>query len=287
MPCGNWSYCILDWLWREGSQTSPLYSSQIQDMLRSERPHLNRRERNLSEHRDMKFTAVVFDLFGTLVGDFSRHRYDAVYRQMADAVAAPLDDFRQAFGQSLRDRSVGVYETIEHNIAHVCRQLGLSPSTHAVQRAAAHRYAFIRHTMTPSRDVLETLASLKQSGLRLGLISNCGPDVPQLWPEIALSTHIDTALFSCREGLQKPAPALYHSACQRLQHAPSACLYVGDGSSEELTGAGQVGMLPVLKRTDLGNVYDHVRPEVASWQGHAVDEIRELPALIAELEAAS
>ncbi len=231
----------------------------------------------------MTFAAVVFDLFGTLVDDFSRHRYDQVYRQMADAVAAPLDDFRRAFGQSLRDRSVGVYDTIEQNIAHVCAQLGLSPSMSAVQAAAAHRYAFIRRTMTPSPDVLDTLSTLKQAGLRLGLISNCGPDVPQLWPEIALSAHMDTALFSCRERLQKPASELYHIACQRLQHPPSACLYVGDGSSEELTGAKQVGMVPVLKRTNLGNVYDSVRPEVASWRGHMIDEIRELPALITKL----
>lgn len=179
---------------------------------------------------------------------------------------APRDDFRQAFGQSLRDRTVGVFDTIEQNIAHVCAQLGLSPSPDAVQ-AAAHRYAFIRSTITPRQDVLDTLAALRQAGLRLGLISNCGPDVPQLWPEIALSTHIDTALFSCRERLQKPALALYHTACQRLQHPPSACLYVGDGSSEELTGAKQAGMIPVLKRTNLGNVYDHVRPEVAAWRG--------------------
>ncbi len=245
----------------------------------------NGRERELNGHVDMKFTAVIFDLFGTLVDDFSRHRYDGVYRQMANAVEAPLDEFRQAFGQSLRDRSVGVFDTIEDNIAHVCAQLGLTPSPAAVQVAAAHRYAFIRSTITPRQDVLDTLARLKQTGLNLGLISNCGPDVPQLWPEIALSAHIDAALFSCRERLQKPALGLYHAACQRLQHPPSVCLYVGDGSSEELTGARQAGLVPVLKRTNLGNVYDNVRPEVASWQGHAVDEIRELPALIAELEA--
>ncbi len=233
----------------------------------------------------MKVTAVIFDLFGTLVGDFSRQTYDVVYRYMAQAVDAPLDDFRQAFGQSLQDRSVGVYDTIEQNIAHVCTQLGLSPTPAAIAAAAEHRYAFIRDTITPRQDVLDTLAALRQSGLRLGLISNCGPDVPKLWPQIPLAAHIDTALFSCRERLQKPALELYHSACHRLQHPPSACVYVGDGSSEELTGATQAGMVPVLKRTNLVNVYDNVRPEVASWRGHAVDEIRELPALITALQA--
>lgn len=233
----------------------------------------------------MIFTAIIFDLFGTLVGDFSRHAYDVVYRHMAQALDVPLDDFRRAFGQSFQDRSVGVYDTIEHNIIHVCNQLGLSPSPAAVQRAAAQRYAFIRDTITPSQAVIDTLATLKDMGLRLGLISNCGPDVPELWPQVPLAQHMDTALFSCRERLQKPASELYHRACQRLQQIPSACIYVGDGSSEELTGAGRVGMVPVLKRTNLENVYDHVRPEVASWQGHAVDEIRELPGLIAELQA--
>ena len=33
--------------------------------------------------------------------------------------ARRLNDFRQAFGQSFRDRSVGVYDTIEQNIARV------------------------------------------------------------------------------------------------------------------------------------------------------------------------
>lgn len=233
----------------------------------------------------MQLTAVIFDLFGTLVSDFSRHSYDTVYQHMAQALDVPLDDFRQAFGQSFQDRSVGVYGTIEQNIAHVCSQLGLSPSPDAVQQAAAHRYAFIRDTITPSQEVIETLAALKQMGLRLGLISNCGPDVPELWPQISLATYIDAALFSCCERLQKPALELYHRACHRLHHPPSACVYVGDGSSEELTGAKQAGMVAVLKRTNLGNVYDHVRPEVASWQGHAVDEIRELPALMTELQA--
>lgn len=98
-----------------------------------------------------KFTAVIFDLFGTLVRDFSRHDYDVVYQHMARAVNAPLDDFRRAFGQSYQDRSVGVYDTIEQNITHVCAQLGLSPSPDAVQRAAAYRYTFVRDTITPTK----------------------------------------------------------------------------------------------------------------------------------------
>ncbi|MDE0554652.1 MAG: HAD family hydrolase, partial [Candidatus Poribacteria bacterium] len=64
---------------------------------------------------------------------------------------------------------------------------------------------------------------------------------------------------------------------------PHECLYVGDGSGEELAGVAAVGMLPILKRVDLTDVYDPHRPEVENWQGIAIDEIAELPDIVVEL----
>ena len=61
------------------------------------------------------------------------------------------------------------------------------------------------------------------------------------------------------------------------------CIYVGDGSDKELTTAAALGMLPILKRTDLTDVYDPHRPEVENWQGIAIDEIVELCAIVSEL----
>ncbi len=76
----------------------------------------------------MKYTAIIFDLFGTLIGDFSRTRYEDVYVCMARAVQLPSDVFRHAFGQTFHDRTIGQYASIEQNIAHVCTQLGMSPT---------------------------------------------------------------------------------------------------------------------------------------------------------------
>lgn len=39
---------------------------------------------------------------------------------------------------------------------------------------------------------------------------------------------------------------IYRLACDGLGLDPSGCIYVGDGSSQELTGALEVGMRPVL-----------------------------------------
>ncbi len=61
------------------------------------------------------------------------------------------------------------------------------------------------------------------------------------------------------------------------------CLYVGDGSNEELTAAAAIGMLPILKQADLTDVYDPDRPEVENWQGTVIDEILDLCGIVSEM----
>ena len=87
----------------------------------------------------------------------------------------------------------------------------------------------------------------------------------------------------CRARLKKPSHRIYEIACERLKVQPQECLYVGDGSSEELTAAASVGMLSILKRADLTDVYDPHRTEVENWQGIAIDKIAELCDIVSEL----
>jgi putative hydrolase of the HAD superfamily len=69
---------------------------------------------------------------------------------------------------------------------------------------------------------------------------------------------------------------MYATAAARLGVPAEACVYVGDGSYEELRGAAQIGMHPVLKRVDLGDVYDPNRDEVKRWKGTAITTIAEI-----------
>ena len=121
-------------------------------------------------------------------------------------------------------------------------------------------------------------------GLRLGLLSDCGPDVPQLWPQCPLAPLIDSAVFSCQEGRKKPDPLLYHTVAQRLGVSASACVYVGDGSSDELRGATVAGRVPILRWMPLENVYDHDRTDVITWDGMAVHAIEELPQVLMQMQ---
>ena len=224
----------------------------------------------------MRYRAIVFDLFGTLVRSFTRQEYDQVNARMAAAVGVPYAEFWRLMGETYRDSCLGRYGCYEDLVADVCGRAGVEANTAHIEQAARFHYAFMAAALAPEPDVLDALDRLKQRGLSLGLISDCGPSVPALFAQSPCARLIDVPVFSCEERIKKPASAIYGRACQRLKISAQECIYVGDGSSQELTGAAAAGMRPVLKRTDLHDVYDRHRPEVESWRGPAVDAIGEL-----------
>jgi putative hydrolase of the HAD superfamily len=67
----------------------------------------------------MPYQAIIFDLFGTLVQDFSRSQYDRVLAQMAEAVGAPYRECWHLKGQTYPDRCLGRYPSTEEHIAQI------------------------------------------------------------------------------------------------------------------------------------------------------------------------
>ena len=52
-------------------------------------------------------------------------------------------------------------------------------------------------------------------------------------------------MLSYEQGIGKPDPAIYLRTAEELEVSPEECLYVGDGGSNELFTAKEVGMKPV------------------------------------------
>ncbi len=230
----------------------------------------------------MSYKAVIFDLYGTLVGNFSLQAYNKVQEKMAKILGVPYPKFWQAMGETIKDRSLGNLSA-EENIVEVCRRLGVKVDRAQIKQTVFLKDEFTRNSIIPEPEVVEALDLLKRNNLRIGLMTNCNSAVPRFFPASPLAQYIDAPVFSCEEGIKKPSPRIYEIACERLKVEPQVCLYVGDGSDKELTTAAALGMLPILKRTDLTDVYDPHRPEVENWQGHTIDEISELCNIISEL----
>lgn len=227
----------------------------------------------------MKFTAVIFDLFGTLVDDFGSSA-GQMNQELAAALGVPYEPFMQLWSQTLQMRAIGAFQTVEASIEHVCRAMEMQVGAEQIKKAVEIRLQYTRQALKPRPDAEATLAQLKHQGHKLGLLSNCSIEIPILWRETAFANLIDTPIFSSRARLKKPDPRIYHLACERLDVMPDSCLYIADGEDYELAAAASVGLHPVLIRTPLRKHDGRLHQEAREWQGTMIASLPEVLELV-------
>lgn len=228
----------------------------------------------------MTYRAVIFDLFGTLIDNFTHSAHEAVLQEMAAVLGVSGDPFVRGWLGSYELRNRGAFAATEGNIAYVLGEMGASAEQGAVQRAAGLRLEFTRRCLQPREDAIPTLEAIRARGLKLGLVSDCATEVPELWESTPFAPLFTVAIFSCLVKTKKPDPAIYLMACEQLEVAPQECLYVGDGSSRELSGAAAVGMHPVLIRAPHEQHADTFRVDYEEWEGEVVERLTEVLALL-------
>jgi putative hydrolase of the HAD superfamily len=148
-----------------------------------------------------------------------------------------------------------------------------------VSEAIEWRVDIARRALVPEPGAVETLEDLRRRGTRTGLISNCTEEVALVWPETPFAGLLDTAVFSATAGCMKPDREIYELALAQLDVPASETLFVGDGANDELRGARDVGMTPVL--ADL----DGIEPwaPVEDWTGLRVTAIPQVLDLLERL----
>jgi putative hydrolase of the HAD superfamily len=209
---------------------------------------------------------VIFDLFHTLVGFVDDDR-DRVVAEMAGMVGVPAAALVQAYNDTWRQR-VTQWD-VERTVRLLSERVGGRPSADSIARAARHRRdlgARILAAVTPT--TLDVLDRLRYHGARLALVSNATADTAEVWPHSALAARFDVAVFSCDVGVAKPEPAIYLTAVEGLGATPAECVYVGDGSSDELIGAAALGMT-VVRTTEFSD-------SDPSWRGRTIAGLSEL-----------
>ena len=227
-----------------------------------------------------RYDAVIFDLFGTLIDFLPDEDYELAVSQVADILSVPFDDFKRVWSASRNTRDLGTFGSVEGDLRNALDTLGLPIPPDKVAQAAKIRLDLYWRNLEPRAGAVETLAALRALGLKTGLITVCAPELHQLWSGSALSPLMDAAVFSCIEGLTKPDPEIYLTACRRLQVTPERCLYVGDGGYRELAGAQVVGMHPVMiERGCKGSVGARFG-DIEEWSGDYISELPEILTLV-------
>lgn len=139
---------------------------------------------------------------------------------------------------------------------------------------------FYARKMRP--EVPTMLASLRDRGFRLGVISNVVSlgQVPHSLESNGLSHYFEVVVTSSGLGCRKPNPGIFLEAARRMNLPPSACAYVGDTISRDVVGARRAGYALVIQiKSFLTDVSD--RGAAAEAPDAVVKDLSEVPEVVA------
>ncbi len=219
----------------------------------------------------MKYQAVVFDLWQTLV-PWPVESARRMHASLAAHFGLDPDDFREVWLRGRREREIG---PIEPHFRSLAEEIGFAGDVMPVIKA---RRDWTLESLVPRPDAVATLEELRRRGHRLGMISACSQDVPDVWEETPFAGLFDSAVFSCSVGVSKPDRRIYELACEELQVEPGDCLFVGDGANDELPGAERAGMASVQLRAP----GEPLTEEGERWDGASMERLSDVLELVRE-----
>ena len=226
----------------------------------------------------MVIRAVVFDLFVTLTDFDAERRRPALEAELAAAAGVDPAPFSALMRATFTARVTGAMGDTRSTLAALFERLGRPPPATLLDELVSLRYEQQRAVLVPRAGALEAVRAVRAAGYATGILTDCTADTADLWPTLPYAGAVDAVSFSCAVGRRKPDPAGYLDIARQLGVAPAACLYVGDGASDELAGAGEVGMTAILLETPLDATF---RYDAGAWSGPSIASLDELPGLLA------
>jgi putative hydrolase of the HAD superfamily len=122
--------------------------------------------------------------------------------------------------------------------------------------------------------VPEALASLREQGLRLLVVSNSDGSVERGLAEVGLRSYFSAVIDSAIVGFEKPDPRIFEHALERAGVSGRRALHVGDLYHADVTGARAAGVNALLL------------DPFGDWDGVDCERARDLVELAERMRAA-
>ena len=125
-------------------------------------------------------------------------------------------------------------------------------------------YKVIHRVRLVYPEVVSTLNTLADSGVRMAIISNTTN--PEFIKEkelcqTGLSTYFEFAIFSSSTPYRKPHPSIFNAAISRLNMEAENILFVGDDLKMDVMGAQSVGMSTAWLNRDGSSAVGNISPD--------------------------
>jgi putative hydrolase of the HAD superfamily len=201
--------------------------------------------------------AVFFDVGGTLVYsdrghvDLLHQALRAIgYKVPRDEVASANDLARHAVARRRRRVAsrLNIAEASRMWLDHLAEALRLDIVGEELEGELALAMQQIESggPVVVDPDAQTLLQRLRDRGLRLGVISNWGTDLPDYLARHDLAKHFETVVASEAVGSAKPHREIFLRGLAALGCPPGNALHVGDDYWADVVGARGLGMTPVL-----------------------------------------
>jgi putative hydrolase of the HAD superfamily len=218
--------------------------------------------------------ACMFDLFHTLT---SVEETSPGGPLTFEILGVPRERWLEQLMEKFPERLKGAEKDPVTIIARMARAINPGISDELIRKATEHRMRnFSRSLIKMPEDSIRTLAALKNSGLKIGLLSNADFMERAAWDESPAAHLFDSTVFSCDVGLMKPEREIYELSMRRLGEYAGNCIFIGDGGSDELRGAREAGITTVMVRGLVGALWPEVLAERIKYADFIIDRVSDL-----------
>jgi FMN phosphatase YigB (HAD superfamily) len=105
---------------------------------------------------------------------------------------------------------------------------------------SAYDMVFRPEFWMPYPDTIPVLRGLREAGIPVAVVSNIPWDIRDVFERTGVADLVDEYVLSYAEGVMKPDPKIFLTACQRISVKPEDTLMIGD-SVEADGGATAIG----------------------------------------------
>ncbi|MCC7010611.1 MAG: HAD family hydrolase [Acidobacteria bacterium] len=180
--------------------------------------------------------ALVFDLDDTVYPyrRFVRSGFAAVARHLATAAQLDVRDVFATLMRASRQGDRGA--ELQACLCAYGLELSRLPALLAIFRGHRPRLTLPAH-------VAATLAALRSSGWRLGVLTNGWPEVQARKVDaLGLRSRVDGIVFATEHGPGKPDPGAFAEILRQLDVAARGAVFVGDDETCDVRGALAAGL---------------------------------------------